>query len=98
MYDEKTGRRLEVGGKPVPRPRGTMAPCRLRANGCPKGTPEASKALTEKNRKAFAHYLECRAVGQFPVDGIVRRNAAIIRQVMDDCDRELILLSRVANG
>lgn len=98
VYDEKTGRRLEVGGKPVPRPRGTMAPCRLRANGCPKGTPEASRALTEKNRKAFAHYLECRAVGQFPADGIVRRNAAIIRQVMDDCDRELILLSRVANG
>ena len=98
VYDEKTGRRVEIAGKPMARPKGTLPPCRLRTNGCPKGTPEESRALNERNQKAYQHYLECRAVGQWPEDGIVRRNAAIIRCVMDQAERELLLLARLANG
>ena len=98
VYDEKTGRRMEHGGKPMKRPKGNLAPCRTRANGCPKGTPEASRALNERNQRAYQHYLECRAVNQWPDDGIVRRNASIIRQVMDACEQELTLLGKIANG
>jgi hypothetical protein len=91
VYDEKTGKKLERQGKPVPRPRGTKAPCRLRENGCPKGTPENSRTLTDDNWQAYQHYSECRAVGQFPDDPIVRRNAAIIREAADSAERELAL-------
>lgn len=42
-----------------------------------------SLALSVKNQRAFRHYRECVAVGEFPNDGIVRRNAAIIRGVED---------------
>lgn len=90
VYDEKTGdRKLDAGGKPIARPRGTVAPCRFREGGCKKGTPEASKALTQANWKAWQHYQECRAVGEFPTDAIVRRNASIIRAVTDSAESEL---------
>jgi hypothetical protein len=52
----------------------------------PKGTPprpENAVELSPKNMAAYLHYLECRAVGQFPADPIVRRNAAAIRHVED---------------
>lgn len=98
MYDEKTGKRVEVAGKPMPRPRGTLAPCRQRANGCPKGTPEASRALDERNLRAWTHYQQCRAVGQFPEDGIVARNAAIIRRAEEDAAFQLSLMMRGGNG
>ena len=88
VYDEKTGERLERQGQPVPRPKGTRAPCRLRINGCPKGTPESPKSLTEANWLAYEHYSQCRAVGQFPDDPIVRRNAAIIRQAVDAAETQ----------
>jgi len=78
LYDDRTGRPIERGGNMVPRPRGT-APCRLRANGCPKGAPEKQNSLTEANAKAYRHYQECRAVNQWPDDATVRKNAAIIR-------------------
>lgn len=82
-YDEKTGKRREYRGLPIVRPKGTNPPCRIREDGCPKGTPENQKSLSSKNMRAYHHYLECRAVNQFPGDPIVRRNAAIIRQVED---------------
>jgi hypothetical protein len=34
------------------------------------------------------HYQECRAVGQFPDDAIVRRNAAIIRAATDAAEAQ----------
>lgn len=89
VYDEKTGRRMETAtGQPIARPRGNVAPCRHRANGCPKGTPEQSKALSDRNWKAWQHYQECRAVGQFPADSVVSRNAAIIRSATDAAETE----------
>lgn len=55
--------------------------------GCPKGTPEKSKALSSSNQLAYQHYLECKATGQWPDDAIVRRNAAVIREVEDYAER-----------
>lgn len=46
---------------------------------CPKGTPEKPKTLSMKNRWAWKHFQQCEAVGQFPDDPIVRRNAQVIR-------------------
>lgn len=60
----------------------TLPPCRT-SKGCPKGTPENSKALTPDNEQCYQHYCECKAVGQFPDDPIVRRNAAAIEEVLD---------------
>lgn len=37
---------------------------------------------------AWQHYRECRAVGQFPDDPIVRANAARFRQAEDEADRQ----------
>ncbi len=42
--------------------------------------------LSDKNWRAYQYYLECRAVGQFPDDAIVRRNARIIRAIQDEAD------------
>lgn len=82
LYSDKTGRPEKRGGIDVERPKGTKPPCRMHI-GCPKGTPEDQKSLSPKNRAAWRHYQECRAVGSFPDDPIVRRNAAIIRAVED---------------
>jgi len=61
--------------------RHNLPPCRL--SGCPKGTPENSIELSQKNLQAWHHYQECRAVGNFPDDPIVRRNAALIKRIED---------------
>ena len=87
VYNEKTGQREIVGRNEsrryLPRVPG-MAPCRLKGMGCAKGTPENPKGLNDANLAAYEHYRECRAVGQWPDDPIVRRNAALIRDVEDD--------------
>ncbi len=96
MYDEKTGAlQKDKAGNPIPRPKvrvwkgrtlaGGNPPCRQgrqgQQAGCPKGTPENQKALSPKNVRAYQHYLECKAVGSWPDDPIVRRNAATIARV-----------------
>lgn len=76
-------------GKPSPRPAGTPTPCHK----CPKipaGEPPIranAVELSERNFAAYVHYLECRAVGQFPDDPIVRRNARILRGLFDEVDK-----------
>lgn len=54
--------------------------------GCPKGTPEDSRALSPKNALAYWHYQQCSAIGSFPDDAIVRQNAAIIRSAERQVD------------
>lgn len=79
------GARVERGGKPCLRPKGLKPPC----GWCPKipsgeePKPENAQELTEKNLLALLHYRECRAVGEYPDDAIVKRNAAIIRAAED---------------
>jgi hypothetical protein len=83
MYDEDTGALFKAAGtnEPVARINGPdglpLTPCRTK-KGCPKGTPEDSSALSPKNWLAYQHYKRCKAVGRFPRDGIVERNAGII--------------------
>jgi hypothetical protein len=82
VYDETTGLPFEHpphSGRPVPRPTSAPPPCRIAGIGCPKGTPENPRTLTVQNLEAFQYDRECRAVGQFPDDPLVRRHAAQIR-------------------
>jgi hypothetical protein len=90
VYDESTGRAYENpprSGRLVVRPQGTAPPCRIPGVSCPKGTPEDPRGLTEANRAAWRFDRECRAVGHFPDDPLVRRNAALIRQVEEEFER-----------
>ena len=66
---------------------GAVLPCAS----CPKIPREApardrryAVELSDRNRAAFRHWRECKAVGRWPEDSIVRRNAALIQQVFDD--------------
>ncbi|MGZ4988610.1 MAG: hypothetical protein ACXWBP_11225, partial [Limisphaerales bacterium] len=58
-----------------------------RIRSCPKGTPEEPRNLNPDNEACVQHYRECRAVGNFPDDSVVRRNAAAIREVEDSVER-----------
>lgn len=87
MFNHKTGELLKnKDGSPTERPAHSKVPCEfsktssidVRKRACPKVSPDAGIELSEKNRNAYEHYRECRAVSQFPDDPIVRRNAAII--------------------
>ena len=82
LYDEKTGEPIKSrkkDGSLRKRDSSCPSPCRTSV-GCKKGTPENSRALNRTNREAWEHYQECRAVGAFPDDPVVRRNAALIRE------------------
>lgn len=78
-------------GERVERPRGTPIPRikgqRPRCEWCPKvpegDPPEPASAveMNQRNWSAYRHYLECKAIGQFPDDPMVRKNASIIRQI-----------------
>lgn len=84
VYDETTGRPYEHpphSGLVIVRPPGTQPPCRIAGVGCPKGTPENPKGMNAANQAAWQFDRECRATGQYPDDPIVRRNAALIREV-----------------
>lgn len=54
----------------------------------PRDAPVASRQyaaeLTEQNRRAWEHYQECRAVGHFPDDPIVRRLGGLLRRMEDN--------------
>ncbi len=60
---------------------------------CPKIPDEAPKSPafavepTERSRQIIAHYHRCRAVGRFPADPLVERNAAVIREYEDEWGR-----------
>lgn len=62
--------------------------CRRKDKSCPKGNPEEPKTLSENNQNCYEHYRECRAVGKFPEEPIVLRNAAIIREIEDAVNQE----------
>ena len=82
-YDDKTGDviiRNSTGEKEL-RPEGTVTMCRT-SLGCPKGTPENQKSLNRANKWALRHYQQCKAIGIFPDDEIVKKNAVIIERVL----------------
>lgn len=95
MYDDTPQRMgLPVIRGGVHQPRGnTPTPCRW----CPKipasvpanqATADKAVELSERNWLALIHYLKCRAVGRFPADPWVERNAMIIREEMDAAEQD----------
>ena len=87
VYCEKTGKRSEFHKQPIKR--GKIGPPCTRENGnCPKGHHSSPISLSDRNLAAYFHYLTCKAVGSFPDDEIVRRNARIIRSIEDSVSRE----------
>ena len=78
LYDEKTGKLEFHHGRPIKRQ--GPAPCRT-PGGCPKGTAENPIVLWPRHYATLAHYDQCKAVGRFPDDPIVLRNAAIIHAI-----------------
>lgn len=84
LYDEKTGMPIpsrKKDGSLRKRDSSCPPPCRTSV-GCKKGTPENSLALNDTNRQAWEHWKECKAVGSFPDDPVVRQNAAAIDEAM----------------
>lgn len=79
---------IRPSGRPAPRPKGTRPPCDV----CPKiapgdgPRPENGHDLSDKNLQAYLFHMECRAVGQWPNDPIVRRNAALIEAALKVAD------------
>jgi hypothetical protein len=51
----------------------------------------AAIELTEQNRKAWEFYRQCRAVGIFPDDPLVRHFAVVLREVEDELERLPVL-------
>ncbi|QDT41060.1 hypothetical protein Pan241w_11190 [Gimesia alba] len=79
---ERYGEIEEFKGEPQRRHPKHLPLCQTK-DGCPKGTPGGQNSLSDKNRQAYRHFRECKAVGQFPDDPIVRMNADLIQSVLD---------------
>jgi len=84
LYDEDTGLQMIGldGITPRRRPPGVKVMCETRT-GCPKGTPENPKTLSEKSESIYAYYRECKAVGVFPDDPMMRHYAATIHTALE---------------
>jgi hypothetical protein len=60
---------------------------------CPKipagarPAPENAIELSLQNLQAWTHYRECKAVGSFPHDAIVRMNAGIVAEAEAAAER-----------
>lgn len=79
VYDLKTGQPQLYGGRKLKQhPKGP--PCVQEPGICPKGKPGESD-LTEQNQRVVRHFEECRAVGEFPDDGVVREHAALLERL-----------------
>ena len=91
-----TKRRDGKGGwVPIPRPkRAGGLPGKTPCETCPKIPRDSIKdrhhaiEMTAESRQVLEHYLRCRAVGKFPDDPLVMRDAAVIRSVFDACERD----------
>lgn len=76
-------------GRPVARARGAKPPCVI----CPKIPPEADPRpenaveVTPQLLDAFGFYEECRAVGSFPADPLVRACAVEFRAAEESIQR-----------
>lgn len=80
---------LQRHGKRVPRG-STPTPCDdPNQQDCPKGHYDNPKTLSERNLMAYQYIKEGEAVGWrgVPVDSVVRRNAAIVREIEENSDR-----------
>ena len=87
MYLE-SGDQMKRFGEPVPRPKHCPTPCARCPKILPGAPPNPSSAveLTDSTLLTLQHYRECQAVGRFPDDPIVRRNAVIIRDIESEVE------------
>ncbi len=83
---KEDGTIAEKAGKPLRRLPGAVVPCETKA-GCPKGSPQDSLSLSQKNLAAYEHFLDCRAVYRFPEDPIVTEHARLITEVIQRHER-----------
>lgn len=106
MFRHETGELVrDRNGQAVPRPPSSKPPCmgainapvEVRERVCAKISPESGIDLSPRNVEAYAHYKECRAVGQFENDPIVRQNAAIIQQ-LEESHHRIRLESALVRG
>jgi hypothetical protein len=88
LYDDR-GEVMTRGGKPCPRPANAPTPCKT----CPKippgaePRPENAVELDEAGLDCWRFYKECKAVGEFPRDPLVRAAAGVFRAVEDAAER-----------
>lgn len=80
-FRESDGEIIRSNSTGEPMLREGMTMCETEA-GCLKGTPEKQKSLSKQNRWAYLHYQECKAIGSFPDDAIVRSNAMVIERAI----------------
>jgi hypothetical protein len=91
------GKQAMRGSLPMLRPPGEKPPCQW----CPKipqgdaPVPTSAVNLSRKNRAAYLHFKECDAIREFPEDPIVRRNAAIIRQIESEAEKAKTLSDQI---
>lgn len=87
---DENWRIVTIAGRKQKRPkhRNAQSPCRVPeiSGGCPKGTPENPKTLSQQNLQAYWFHRQCKAVGRFPDDAVVMQNAAIIEDALRQCD------------
>ncbi|MCH9775894.1 MAG: hypothetical protein K0U90_05610 [Planctomycetes bacterium] len=79
LYDEEAGKVREHNEQLTE----LILPPPCRSGKCAKGTPDNPKTLSLKNQQTYQHWKECKAVGQFPNDDIVRKHAAVIQELVD---------------
>lgn len=84
LFDPETGEfeTDDLDGSRIPRFTEAVLACQTE-EGCPNGTPDAPRSLSERNFMALRHYQQCRSVGSFPDDPIVRRNASLFSQAIE---------------
>lgn len=96
LYDEETGkvRTKRVGRttetKFVDIPRGEIpTPCDDPNLGCAKGHYSNPKSMSARNQMCYQYIKEAEAVNWqgVSVDGVVRRNAAIVRDIEENADK-----------
>lgn len=87
LYNAKNEPWLDAEGRERPRDHGVRPNCKA----CPKGPTPFVGGLSKRNEAVYLHYLECKAVGHFPDDPIVRRNARIIADAEAALDRVELL-------
>ena len=69
---------LRVAGTPTP-----CWKCPKIPSSAPLKSRQYALEMTERNRRVWEHYVECKAIGRFPDDPIVIRHAGIIRHEED---------------
>lgn len=67
---------------------------------CPKGTPENPRSLTPQNEQALRYHLTCKALGRWPDDDRVLRNAEIIETALYEANerRQWLMGKQIVAG